>query len=770
MRPLAPLPLGLLAGFVVLGSSFALPAAADPEPAGWTSSAALDGFEPLEPAERRRLAARVANKIISYSFEDESIEWRIHRGDVVFDGNLDNSEALIVDGSLRLTGSYDDYGQGAGLLIVLGDLEAANVFTWNGLFVSGAVRVQGLLYGAYNDYAFEAGGGVSARGIVMDDHSSSFTVTAAEFEVDNNETADPARLGAMARLLAPEILAEPGSLELDEYSDLAALWPDYDVAKGRLYQGLPLFREPPAPAAMLADLALALAQASSDEQLLPLIGRDPLVDRVIAARPRLSASLVNALLAGKDPGVKAWLAGHVSDLDQLGGVAALTVGVAERLVANPETSEKTLAAIAGAADPALRRTLSQRADLPLAVLVRLAGDADPDVRAAVFSNYDNAERLPPAEQQKLAADPVQGVREAVAGAPPGATVADKLAADPSSEVRLALAVALAGLVDHPFPAIAAADRQRIAEKLVAGGDAEVAGAAFVALSPARQEALYRQGELLLDWGAIAQATRSHELQRALFEKEKDFELQGNLAENLSLPLELQLGMVARAAADGGRKCEDCVFYDSPMAVLAALLGNDNAAPEALVQACHLALRKPDADFVSALTNRKEIPLEGLQLLNQKWAGTEDWSLSVISMQNAARPMLERALPRWHEEEAVTAAVEKLRPLDDDAFWRALAESERTELRDAAAWNANTPPELLLKLIEDPDEGIAAGAAYNPSLPAEGLALLARKDPALPLVSPRLGLAEMAEMARSGATYDLRQRAREAWAARHARAF
>ncbi len=152
----------------------------------------------------------MASKIIGYSFEDESTEWRIHRGDLVLPGNLDNVDPLIIDGSLRLAGSYDDYGTGTGLLVVLGDFEAENVFTWDALYVKGAVKVRGLLYGAYNDYAFEADGGVTARGIVMDDHSSSFRVEQAEFSVDNNETPNEERLAAMACRLAPEILCRAG--------------------------------------------------------------------------------------------------------------------------------------------------------------------------------------------------------------------------------------------------------------------------------------------------------------------------------------------------------------------------------------------------------------------------------------------------------------------------------------------------------------------------------------------------------------------------------
>ncbi len=174
-----------------------------------------------------------------------------------------------------------------------------------------------------------------------------------------------------------------------------------------------------------------------------------------------------------------------------------------------------------------------------------------------------------------------------------------------------------------------------------------------------------------------------------------------------------------------------------LAVLGAWPPTTTQAPPVLVEACRLALKHPEADFVSVLTNRKDLPLECLEMLDQKWAGGEDWSLSVISMHNATRPMLEKALPRWYEEEGVAAAIEKMRPLEGAAWWQALARSERKELRDAAAWNVNTPPELLLKLIDDPDESVAAGRRLQPALLRRRPGARWPERAGLQLASPRI---------------------------------
>lgn len=600
---------------LLLLASLATPATA----ADWISSTSLEGFAELSAADRRRIAPLVEHRIIGYSFADSGIEWRIHSGDLKIPGNFDNESALIVDGSLEIAGSYDDYGAGSGLLIVLGDLSAEHVLTWNGLFVRGKVKATGLLYGVYNDYAFEAGGGVEARGIVMDDHSSSYEVLRAGFEVDNSEGADDEALGRMIRQLLPEILTDPSKLELDEYAELSYLWPAYDVTQQRVRSDQPIFRAQEAPARLVDETRLALHPETADDVLIGLLGHDPLTDRVVAARPVLSEKLIAALLKREDPGVRAWLAGHVTDLDRLGGPAALTVLTAERLVDNPQTPEKTLLDIARSPDTAVRRTLSQRRDLPNSVLALIARDADADVRAGVLFNYDNAERLPREDLVRLAKDPHLGVREAIAGTPLPCELAEALARDENPEVRLALAYTLAEEVDRPFPACPAAQREKIAEILFAGNDEAAAGipaAVFTALAPARQLELFRQKEPRIDqvhWWEIAQRTRSTPLMAALVELEDELMIQGELAKNLALPVELQLRIVARATLAPAKKCTDCILFETNDDVVEALLHNANLAPQALAAAGRIVAARSDAVFAESVQTYTDLPPESLAI-------------------------------------------------------------------------------------------------------------------------------------------------------------
>ena len=292
---------------------------------------------------------------------------------------------------------------------------------------------------------------------------------------------------------------------------------------------------------------------------------------------------------------------------------------AERLVANPQTPDKTLLDIARAPDPAVRRTLSQRPDLPNSVLALIARDADADVRAGVFFNYDNAERLPPEDLVRLAKDPHVGVREAIAGTPLPCEIAGALAGDESPEVRQALAYTLAEEVDRPFPACPAAQREKIAEILFAGNDEAAPGipaAVFTALSPARQLEVFRQKEPRFDrivWSEIARRTRSTALMAALLELEEELMIQGELAQNLALPADLQLRLVARASLAPTKKCGDCILYETHDDVVEALVNNPNLAPQALAAAGRIVAARADAAFAESVQSYGDLPPESLAI-------------------------------------------------------------------------------------------------------------------------------------------------------------
>lgn len=736
----------------------------------------LDGFVPLSDSERKRIVKMVEGLTIAYELREADIGWQIHTGDLVVPGNLINEHALIIDGNLEIQGLYDDYASAyGGLLIVLGDLAAEHVFTWYGFYVAGSLTSPGILYGEYNDYATEVGKGVDARAVVMSDHSSDLGTVRAEVELYEGWDEE---LEQAVALLAPDLFANLADLELGDSLDSYALYPDYEAAKALAFAGKPLFRAERAGPQVLDAVRVAVAEESARAQLGAIIGLDPLVDRIVAARPDLGKKLAKQLLASRDDAVRSLSAPHATSMEQLGGASRLTVEMAERLVENPETPVAMLAGIADADDPAVRKTLAFRDDLPISLIARLAADGDPEVRARVLRYGDNADRLPVAELARLAQDSDEEIRSAVARANLPRAVATTLATDESRTVRLALAEALAYRIDDPNPRMTEAERSALAATLGAG-DEDVLPEVFPALSSTQQVRLFEEqmqslegageGARRFDWQAIAEQTRSVELMRAMLARADDLDLQDGLASNLALPAALQIVIVERASRPG-KTCESCWSAETPDEVLTTLLINDNVAPAALLAAAKIINARGNETLLNELTSAYHIPVAGLELLDGKWGGGEDWSLSVILQPQATRAMLERALPRWYDDAALRKAIARMRKLGGDAWWRALATSKHDDLRETAARNVHTPPELLRTLLDDPVWDVWAGVCRNRGLPAADLDSLARRDLACQLSHPATTLAQLADFARSAPTRNLREHARKLHAIRLRRAW
>ncbi len=88
----------------------------------------------------------------------KNIQWYVHEGNLVVDGDLDNNIALIVKGDLTIKGDYVDYNSGIGYLICTGDLRAENVLSWNYFSVGKSLYAAGVVGGHYNDFTFRVYG------------------------------------------------------------------------------------------------------------------------------------------------------------------------------------------------------------------------------------------------------------------------------------------------------------------------------------------------------------------------------------------------------------------------------------------------------------------------------------------------------------------------------------------------------------------------------------------------------------------------------------
>lgn len=332
--------------------------------------------------------------------------WRIHEGDLYLpDGETIVDLNLIVTGDL-ICDVYSDEGECT--VLVLGDLRCQQVFSVYGLFVWGDAIVGDTVYQFYNDWAFEVVGTLSARGFIVQDKSAGAHQTVLDYHYNsysfdnqlsehamywaglNPEKRGGANMNVLRRAYANRRSPYPAppthEARVQQHGEARA-W-QRRIAEGGLTAE--------ATQAKLADPAWAWQIAS----LLPAHCWTPalLEQACHHAEPRIRARTAARLIQGADT-----LFAHL------------------------------------ASDPvaAVRAEVAFNAHCPPALWPGLAGDDNPDVRAALaYGRYASKTALPEALQLALASDQECGVRRAMA-VQTGLmdTARQRLAQDPDEVVR-----------------------------------------------------------------------------------------------------------------------------------------------------------------------------------------------------------------------------------------------------------------------------------------------------------------------------------------------
>ncbi|MET1081394.1 MAG: hypothetical protein ABWY06_25620 [Pseudomonas sp.] len=729
--------------------------------ATWLDSSTLveqPGYASMSKAELGALRTRLSASQIGDYLGDPDIGWIVHKGDLRIDGSFDNSHGLVVDGNLTIAGDYDDYGDGIGLLVVLGNLQVDDLMSWGSLYVQGDLNASGLVIAEYNDFTFEVDGKVNARGLVVHDKSSSYESGQLGFVYDDMAGTDAEQAALAVRHLVPELYDVE---EFEEDNPLST--PSYDHAVSRMRAGEPLFRQQPAPAALVEDLSTALG--SNAKAKVALVGSDPLIDRVLAAHAELDKPLRSRLLATADPEVRNLLAARSPDEDVVGDPDKVSPELAETVLASEALSPALLVQLAASPDPQVRRLVATKSDLPSAQLLVLAGDDDTEVRRNLVSIDDNAQRLPLNRREALARDADAQVRAAIAATPLPLTLTQTLSKDPVTEVRAALGRLLAEqTLGVRAGELTTQQREAVADSLVQDPEDSVRLAVFPALSPERQVQAWRDPQLRLRNEALAEVATSGELLGLLLTAAgKDYAQHERIAENPAIPPTVQLQLVKNAEPSllGVFSSPD---EDGPdetaQTALDELLGNPNVTDAALLATAR-DVRPP---LETTLYNQHDLPPEALALLDERWRDfplNEDWSLTLILQRHASREQLEMALPRWYDSNTKLAiALKTLHRQPDSAWWTAMAANPIEELREAVAHNVNLPAAQLETLLQDPVEDVALAAAYNPALSETSLRQVALRDPELALANDAVPEALLRELATQGQTWEIREDAQE----------
>lgn len=757
--------------------------AAERQPRG---HADIDGLQPLDAARHAQILDQIGSAQVRYQLEDGPGHWLLHEGDLHVPGDLDLDAALIVAGDLRIDGSYDD-GHGDGQLIVLGDLQLEHAFSWGALLVRGDLDARGVVFAVYNDFSFEVNGKVNARGLVISDKSNDYRIGRIDFVLDDMssdvETLDT-QAGLALRHLQPELLTDPGHLELDEYSSLGSLAPDFDLARRWVREGRPLLRAEAAPSRLAQQAAVAIGADSDAAALAELLGGDPLLAQLVAARAEVPESLHAALIALDDPIVQEWMARVAPQASFVRRRQALTPELAATLAIHPDTETATLEAIAGDADPAVRLSLASRETLPLTLRERLANDAQAAVRVAFINDQLGAETI-----ARRVADDAPAVRSAVAALSLDAAQVTRLLAERDVELRVALARGLRAQaefraerrIDDAARAVLAARLLDEAADLHSEDyqRRQIATDAFLALPANAQAERFADSLKQLDLEEIAEHSPSLQVMNELvaLADQHGGVLPPPLGSNRLLPDALQGEIIARAERFDPDSVEADSYEPTPDAALEALLYNDRAAqllsPARFGQITRLILDRginpADGGLQNAYFHFKGFTPEAIEAISDELGNDEDWALTVLLQPAAGRAALSRALQRWYDDAELQAELRSLAKLDDEAFWRGLAHADSADLREAAAGNRHTPEALLTTLSEDSDEEVRYAACWNPRLPLPTAIQLAEAGQRCVLGHPALPLDTLRAIARAADTAEHRSEAYEALSLRLRRA-
>jgi hypothetical protein len=722
---------------LLLGAGAFVPPASGAPPV-WRSSTDLikkspASFPRLDQAGIEAVIKRLPKSLslIRDYLRDKDATVYLHKGDLTIDGSFANDHVLVVDGNLTVRGSYDDYRDGIGIVVVLGDMRAEHVVSWGSIAVTGTLQATGLVYAYYNDFTFEVAGPVKARALIVFDKASEYPrVDAPVVQTDDDDAVDGTALAV--RHFVPELMIEDVLDKTDAETTALSAVASYEAARKRIDAGQPIFRETPAPESLPADVIRLFAPKVDAATMTRLAKVDRLLAMVIATRESVPVALQQQLAASGDTAILELLAANPkADRAVLARTAKTNAATAASVAGNPNAPPEALASLVASSDPKVRIAVLEHPAVAVADLSRLAADKDASIRKALADGR-HLRRLPAADLTRLIADTEVSVRAALPRHDGVLSLEQltTLARDKSPAVRVAVAQALsAQVLWQQIPVGGPAARAALISTLMKDAVAEVRVAALQGATAAEQEqfvANFPSEDRQTVEAEVAAFTRSTTLMtRVANGAQAGAEA---LAKNLAITPALQQRLIARLSDATKRPRISIVDYEALSkqaqswdAVIDALVQNPNATAESLLAVakyCRAASGR--AGFCATLLQRRDLAAEVFEAVDGV-GDREDWALTVLTSHYTTRAQIERAVPVWYDAEPeILVELKKLRGQPDVAWWNALAASKQAKLREIAAAHAATAPATLVTLLRDPENDVKGLASANPSTPAEAL--------------------------------------------------
>ncbi|EFA4555968.1 DUF2773 domain-containing protein [Escherichia coli] len=635
-------------------------------------------------------------------------DWKVHRGNLVVEGNIESNEKLIVLGNLTVKGN-------------------------------------------------------NARGIFINDIIAPVVVssTNSEFMVRAGDKNDTENVKKALTIINPDayywglINDEDALKEIFKRSNIRMAGNVCNQMKKEA-----LFRPKPSP-----ELVQEL-QMLDEGNVAAFEGRDIATFDLAIMRtlPRLkgiSANLRKQLINSNDEQTIESMARYMPDneilelTDQQLGYQPVVLGLLNR----EPLSVEIMTRISRLPDGAGPLNLALRENLPLDIVMTLAK------RDWVIQGlYKDAWLLPESIIDGYIRSNDSSIRQVGAGGQLTYNQAMQLAKDSSKNVVTNLAFKLAEMKHHgQLLRMTPQESDKIAVYLYQKfeNDDDLIGALFLALPDNLQFNFVKRMEKKSPAYFCCrdmQIIHSDAALQRLLTRFNDPAGWSNLAKNqyLSTAMKQKIWHRALSHRKNNPKADSAAYETSADMILSELISHGEVDDQMLLNATSL-IRSEGWDFLeSALVSWDNLPAVVLKELQQNMPRNDIWAKFFLRQENSSRAQVNEALRVYYALDSdALAQLDKLAKQPDRIWWSTLAKSNLTFFKFGALNNRHTPSAALAAEI-DPEWWIMA--MNDPRFPVDVLKARLKRDPllALELVNPELDLVR--QLALNGKTRAIREQA------------
>ncbi len=167
----------------------------------------IESFFSAATAEDKQQVEQAINSSVNLvPFGLSASNWKVHRGDLVVEGNIESNQKLIVLGNLTVKGNISTFSL-SNPWVILGNVTATNIVADSPLLITGSINASGLVFiDSYYDNPSTIKGSINARGIFINDIIAPVVAssTNSEFMVRASDKHDTENVKKALMIINPD--------------------------------------------------------------------------------------------------------------------------------------------------------------------------------------------------------------------------------------------------------------------------------------------------------------------------------------------------------------------------------------------------------------------------------------------------------------------------------------------------------------------------------------------------------------------------------------